>query len=236
MIGEHWQLNLPGGSVAVGFEPRIYSDLGLSVELVHFKNPPYEGTGRASKFESDLRLHETATGQVINGTTGVNTPFSHGGWSFYQSAFDDRVRPVVSILQVSYDPGKPVLYLGCIMAVSGTLFMLFLKPLLLRLVKTAKGTSSDPIGPGYTMIALVVMTAGTLGGMAYLLVSPSMSGLLIGSLMAAAAILVAFLAAAAALRWSRRRPGPALEIGRLISLGWCLNTAALVLLMLMRIY
>jgi hypothetical protein len=235
MFGERVNLNLPGGTVAVGFEPRVFSDLGFSVELIRFKNTPYEGTGRASKFESDLRLHEPATGSVITGTTGVNRPFSHGGWSFYQSAFNDRVQPVRSILQVSYDPGKPVLYLGCIMAVSGTLFMLFLKPLFLRLVRAAKGSPAEPFGPARTMVALVVMSAGTLGGMAYLLATPSISGLLIGSLMAATGIVLAFLVTGAAILLSRRRPGPALEIGRLVSLTWCLNTAALVLLMWTRV-
>lgn len=235
MMGESVNLNLPAGTVTVGFQPRVFSDLGFSVELVRFKNPPYEGTGRASKFESDLQLHQTATGSVIAGTTGVNRPFSHGGWSFYQSAFNDRVQPVRSILQVSFDPGKPVLYLGCIMAVSGTLFMLFLKPLLLRLVKAAKGTARAPFGPAATMAALLVMSAGTLGGMASLLASPSLSGLLIGSLMAAAGVALAFIVASAAILLSRRRPESALELGRFISLTWCLNTASLVLLMWTRV-
>ena len=235
MFGESVALNLPTGAVTVGFQPRIYSDLGLSVELVRFKNPPHEGTGRASKFESDLRLRETATGAEVTGTTGVNYPFSHKGWSFYQSAFNDRVRPVRSILQVSFDPGKPVLYLGCIMVVSGTLFMLFLKPLLLRLVKAAKGTARAPFGPAGTLAALVVLSAGTLGGMASLMSSPTLSGLLVGSLIAASGVLLAFVITGVAVSWSRHRPTSALELGRLVSLTWCLNTAALVLLMWTRV-
>jgi hypothetical protein len=235
MYGEPMRLTLPNGVVDLRFVPRIFSDLGLSVELVKFKNPPHEGTGRASKFESDLRLRETATGAVVTGTTGVNYPFSHKGWSFYQSAFNDRVRPVRSILQVSYDPGKPVLYLGCIMVVSGTLFMLFLKPLLLRLVKAAKGTARTPFGPAGTLAGMIVLSAGTLGGMATLMASPNLSGLLVGALIAVTGVLLAFVMAGAAIGWSRRRPTSALELGRLVSLTWCLNTAALVLLMWTRV-
>jgi hypothetical protein len=235
MLGESTQLTLPKGSAIVRFAPKVYSNLGLSVELVRFKNPPHEGTGSASKFESDLRLHETETGAVVTGTTGVNYPFSHKGWSFYQSSFNDKIRPVTSTLQVSYDPGKPVLYLGCIMVVSGTVFMLFLKPLLLRLVKSGKGLARSPLGPAGTGAALVLLSAGTWGGMAVLLGSPDTSGLLVGAMVAAAAVALAFLSAAAAIRLSRRRPGPALELGRLISLTWCLNTASLVLLMWTRV-
>ncbi|HKR55819.1 MAG TPA: cytochrome c biogenesis protein ResB [Gemmatimonadales bacterium] len=235
MFGEPVQLNLPKGTVRVGFQPRIYSDLGLTVELVRFKNPPHEGTGRASKFESDLRLHESGTGAEVTGTTGVNYPFSHKGWSFYQSAFNDRVQPVRSILQVSYDPGKPVLYLGCIMVVSGTLFMLFLKPLLQRLMKAAKSTSGAAFGPAATLATLVVLSAGTLGGMAALLSSPSLNGLLIGALVAASGVILAFATAGLAIKVSGRRPAAALELGRLVSLTWCLNTAALVLLMWTRV-
>ena len=235
MMGEGVNLTLPSGSVSVAFEPRVYSDLGFSVELVRFKNPPYEGTGRASKFESDLRLREAATGSVIAGTTGVNRPFSHGGWSFYQSAFNDRVKPVRSILQVSYDPGKPVLYLGCIMVVSGTLFMLFLKPLLIRLVKAAKGMEREPFGLVGTAGSLLVLSSGTLAGTVALLANPALSPLLVGSLMATAAVALAFLAAGAAILLGRRRPAPSLELGRFVSLTWCLNTASLVLLMWTRV-
>ncbi|HZL71016.1 MAG TPA: hypothetical protein VFC86_01050, partial [Planctomycetota bacterium] len=157
------------------------------------------------------------------------------GWSFYQSAFNDRVRPVRSILQVSFDPGKPVLYLGCIMVVSGTLFMLFLKPLLLRLVKSAKGAARAPFGPAGTLAALVILSAGTLGGMASLMASPSLSGLLVGALIAASGVLLAFVITGVAVRLSRSRPTSAIELGRLVSLTWCLNTAALVLLMWTRV-
>jgi hypothetical protein len=235
MLGESISLNLPEKSVAISFQPRVYSDLGFSVELLRFKNPPHEGTGRASKFESDLRLHETATGESIRGTTGVNYPFSHRGWSFYQSAYNDKVQPVRSILQVSYDPGKPVLYLGCIMVVSGTLFMLFLKPLLLRLVKAAKTIARTPFSAGATAAALLGLSAGTLAGMAALLAIPTASPLLVGSLVAVAGICIAFAAAGGAIAWSRRRPEAALELGRFVSFTWCLNTASLVLLMWTRV-
>jgi hypothetical protein len=234
MLGETVSLTLPAGRVAVSFQPRVYSELGFSVELMRFKNPPHEGTGRASKFESDLRLHEDLGGATIEGTTGVNYPFSHKGWSFYQSAYNDKVHPVRSILQVSYDPGKPVLYLGCIMVVSGTLFMLFLKPLLLRLVKSAKGVR-EPLSPGGTIAALVGLSAGTLAGIAALVAIPTVSALLVGSLVAAAGIGLAFATAGIAISWSVRRPGSALDLGRLVSLAWCLNTASLVLLMWSRV-
>src|SRR5688572_3919340 len=70
MLGDTVSLNLPNGSVAVSFQPRVYSDLGFSVELLKFKNPPHEGTGRASKFESDLRLHEPVSGAAVTGKIG----------------------------------------------------------------------------------------------------------------------------------------------------------------------
>jgi hypothetical protein len=235
MFGEPMRLTLPNGVVDLRFEPRIYTELGVGVHLVRFKNPPHPGTGSASKFESELKLTEADTGRVIDGTTGVNYPFTHKGWSFYQSAFNDKVTPVVSTLQVSYDPGKPVLYLGCIMVVSGTVFMLFLKPLLLRLVKAAKGLGSPRLGPVFTLGILLPLSAGTIAGMATLLAKPLMSSLLVGSVMAAAGLVMAFSVAAAAVAGSRSRPGVALGVGRIVSLTWCLNTAALVILMWTRV-
>lgn len=234
MHGEQMRLTLPEGFVDLRFAPLVYSGLGMSVHLLRFKNPPHPGTGSASKFESDLRVTESDSGLTIDGTTGVNYPFSHAGWSFYQSSFNDQFTPVTSTLQVSFDPGKPVLYLGFIMVVSGTLFMLFLKPMLLRLVKAAKGVRS-PLGAPATIAALVGLSAGTLTGMAALVALPAVSALLVGSLVAAVGIGLAFAAAGGAIAWSARRPGSALEVARIVSLTWCLNTASLVLLMWSRV-
>jgi hypothetical protein len=118
--------------------------------------------------------------------------------------------------------------------VSGTLFMMFLKPLLLRIVKAAKGVRA-PLGAPGTIAALVGLSAGTLTGIIALVAIPSVSALLVGSLVAASGVGLAFATAGGAISWSGRRPGSALEVARLVSFTWCLNTASLVLLMWTRV-
>lgn len=229
-LGEVRELPLDG-TATVEFAPKVYGDLPFAVELVKFKNPPHEGTNRASKFESVLRIHDS--GGVASGVTGVNYPFSYGGWSFYQSAFNDSVRPVISILQVAYDPGKKILYLGCIMTLSGTIFMLFLKPVFVRLVQRAARAPAAAFGGTAALGILALACLGTLVGAGLLLVNPSASGLAVGAFMAGAGVLLMALLTAAAAK--AERPAVGLELARAVSAGWCINTAALVLFMILRV-
>jgi hypothetical protein len=233
---EQSRVSFEGLNALVEFAPTTYQDLGFAVELVKFKNPPQPGDPRrAAKFESDLRIHDHGTREMIDGTTGVNVPFSHRGWVFYQSAFNDQVTPVVSILQVSFDPGKRILYLGFIMAASGTIFMFFLKQYLVRLIKPAQSAADAPMGPIEPLVWLSLVSAGTIGSMVALFVKPGLSPLLIGSLMALANVVAGFALAATALSRSPRRPGWALQLGKIVAAGWCINTAALVLFMILRV-
>jgi len=203
------------GEMTLHFAPKMYRDLNLVVELVKFRNPPHEGTGRASKFESDLRVHDPRSGGVVEGKTGVNYPFSHRGWTFYQSGYNDQVHPPVSILQVSFDPGKRILYLGFMMAVSGSLFMVLVKRKMIRLVK------APPSGSG----ALRWLVLGC-GPIAALLLEGLWGGLAAGSIAAGAGLLVLL---ALAGRASDARSG------RMVSAAWCLNTAALAVFMFLRV-
>lgn len=199
------------GDVAVGFGPKTAKDFRLVVELAKFHHPPHEGTDRASRFESELRIFDPESGRVFSGRVGVNSPVSFGGWTFYQSGYNDKVRPVVSILQVSHDPGKRPLYLGFLMIASGTLFMMTIKRRLLQEVKDAR---ESRVG------WLVFACAGTILGGA---LAPFVeNGLLLGGGM----VLIDAAAAAIALR---------VRVGREVAAAWCVNTAALVALMWMRV-
>ncbi|MBI2933600.1 MAG: cytochrome c biogenesis protein ResB [Planctomycetes bacterium] len=216
------------------FVPRTYTGLSFAVQLVRFINPPYEGTGRASKFESELRIHDATVGKTIDGKTGVNYPFSYRGWSFYQSTFNDKVTPVMSILQVAYDPGKRILYLGCIMTAFGALFMMLLKRSLAELVKGEKQAIDAPMGMLGRVGSVALASAGAVGGAVALLIAPWIDGLALGSAASIGGVAMSLALTGVAHALRSRRPRWALGLGQAVSAGWCINVAALVLFMLVR--
>lgn len=227
--------DLAGERTTVEFVPKTYTELGFDVTLVDFRHLKHEGSGRSMKFESDLRITDRDTKDTVSGTTGVNYPFDYRGWVFYQSAYDESRQPPTSILQVSHDPGKRMLYLGFIMVVSGTLFMFFLKPFLVRLVQRAKGASDPPMKDAATMAWLTVNCWGTIAGTLVMFVWPAMPAVALGFAMMGAGLVAGFGDVAVAYVLSRRRPGYALMLGQIISAGWCINTAAIVLFMFLRV-
>ncbi|GIW72449.1 MAG: hypothetical protein KatS3mg102_1991 [Planctomycetota bacterium] len=61
----------------------------------------------------------------------MNHPLVHRGFTFYQADYDKETL-AASVFQVSYDPGWPVTYAGYAITVLGLLFIVYVKPVLLR--------------------------------------------------------------------------------------------------------
>jgi hypothetical protein len=221
--------------IKVRFQPRVYTELGFHVKLLDFRNPQHEGTTRAAVFESDLEIKDGEGRVVAAGTTGVNYPFAHKGWVFYQSAFNDRIDPPMSILQISHDPGKPILYLGFVMALSGSIFMFYLKQFLVKLIKPAQTATDRPMGQLETMAWLTAGSLGTIVGSFAMMVIRDVNAIFIGMPMGIVSLALGIILAAYALRRSATRPGWALQLGQIVAAGWCINTAALVLFMIVRV-
>lgn len=74
---------------------------------------------RIKQFASEVEVLEE--GRVVaSRRIAVNTPLRWKGWTLYQSGYD-RERDGVSVLQVSHDPGTPVVYAGFILMPLGLL-------------------------------------------------------------------------------------------------------------------
>jgi hypothetical protein len=101
-------------------------NLGFDLRLDHFEVGRYQGTMRAASYESQVEV--PGRGTV---TISMNEPLKYRGYTFYQARFqeDERGKPVVSILSVNKDPGRPAKYLGCLFIIAGTLAMFYFKRL-----------------------------------------------------------------------------------------------------------
>ncbi|OQW52811.1 MAG: hypothetical protein A4S09_08180 [Proteobacteria bacterium SG_bin7] len=94
--------------------------LDFDLYLKEFKMGTYQGTSRASSYQSLVSVPDL--GDI---TISMNEPLKHRGFTFYQASFqqDNNGKPVASILSVNRDPGRFIKYLGSICVVLGTILM-----------------------------------------------------------------------------------------------------------------
>ncbi len=98
--------------------------LPFDLKLNGFRVGHYPGTKRASSYESDV---------LVDGqkpvTISMNEPLKHGGFTFYQSSFEEDMsgQPVISILSVNYDPGRGLKYFGSFLMVLGSVMLFYFK-------------------------------------------------------------------------------------------------------------
>ena len=100
--------------------------LGFDLELQDFRMTKYQASDKAKTYESQVRLGDQSL--VIS----MNEPFKHKGWIFYQSSFEPNKEggdPVVSILSVNRDPGRPLKYIGSALIVLGVILLFYSRKL-----------------------------------------------------------------------------------------------------------
>ena len=127
--GEGVTADLAGERVFLRFA-NPEKDLGFPILLDDFRKVDYEGSAIPRSFESHVRVDGRPV--VIR----MNQPLLRQGWTFFQAAFSPPEGPggrETTVLQVSHDPGKPVVYTGALLIVGGVIFMFYLKPWMRRL-------------------------------------------------------------------------------------------------------
>jgi hypothetical protein len=94
------------------------------------------GTEQATKFVSQVEL--TDSSEKIHDqphTISMNHPLYHRGYTFYQSRyvpeFDPHTKETTgrfeSIFQVAINPGRPIIYAGCVMVVLGAFVQFYMR-------------------------------------------------------------------------------------------------------------
>ncbi|MCY4513152.1 MAG: cytochrome c biogenesis protein ResB [Bdellovibrionales bacterium] len=89
--------------------------LTFPIKLLDFRMETYQGSNKAKTYESEVEI--LGKKYIIS----MNEPLKTGGYTFYQSGFeeDDEGRPVISILSVNKDPGRFVKYTGAGLVILG---------------------------------------------------------------------------------------------------------------------
>jgi hypothetical protein len=110
--------------------------LGFELKLDDFDTGFEPGTEQATHFVSRVRLTDPSQG--LKGkpyTISMNHPLDHRGYTFYQSNYI-RVRDphtheftgqFQSVFQVASNPGRPVIYVGCMLVVLGAFMQFYMR-------------------------------------------------------------------------------------------------------------
>lgn len=99
-------------------------DLGFPMTLKKFNMGHYQGTLRASSYESEVEVEGLGSHLI-----SMNEPLHYNGYTFYQASFeqDEKGQPVASILSVNHDPGRVLKYLGSFLIVLGSIMLFYFK-------------------------------------------------------------------------------------------------------------
>lgn len=118
-------ISTPEGSLAIGFG---YEQLPLqfSLELLEFSRSGNPGGMGDASYKSQVRLVDRDEGIDEESEISMNTPLTHGKYTFYQSSFQELPSgKAASIFTVAYDPGRFLKYVGCLMICVGSFAMFY---------------------------------------------------------------------------------------------------------------
>ncbi len=136
LSGRSSNLVVGGTEVGVGFglETR---PIGFSVNLQNFEVPRDEGTDTPANFISTLEFKDLRTGEGKAGVSKMNHPASYPGgfwrlmtgvnYKFSQASWNPEDLGETT-LQVLYDPGWMLKWIGSLMICAGITVMFYLKP------------------------------------------------------------------------------------------------------------
>ncbi len=160
-----WQsVTLPNGALYKICYDADRKPLGFELKMVDFQRGFDPGTEKASRFSSDVLLTDKSQGienQPIH--ISMNEPLTHRGYTFYQSSFIREVDPsnpgretgrVQSVLQVGLNPGRRVMYAGCLLVVLGAFVQFYMRAGVFsdggqreREKEKAKAVNGRPVNP-----------------------------------------------------------------------------------------
>ena len=110
--------------------------LGFELKLDDFDTGFEPGTEQATHFESKVRLTDKSAGiKDQPHTIWMNHPLDHNGYTFYQSNYirvrDPRTGQFTgqfqSVFQVATNPGRPIIYSGCLLVVLGAFLQFYMR-------------------------------------------------------------------------------------------------------------
>jgi hypothetical protein len=126
------EVALPGGQMLLRFEA-AHVPLAFSLKLEKFRREMNPGRQGDAAFVSAVRLIDREHNLDEAREISMNQPLTHRQFTFYQSGFDENGHgQAVSVLNVAYDPGRPLKYAGSLMICLGIALMFYMRAYFFR--------------------------------------------------------------------------------------------------------
>ena len=117
------EITAGGRKLEIAFD-YVTRPLGFELKLIDFKRGKNPGGMGNASFASVVRLIDKAAEIDRQTEISMNSPLTHGEFTFYQSSYREFGDTQMSILTAAYDPGRFLKYLGSVMICLGATIML----------------------------------------------------------------------------------------------------------------
>lgn len=98
--------------------------LTFTLRLNDFRVVYYPGGRQPRSFESSITLADPATGETREQVVSMNHPVKFGGYTLYQSSYNESGGAALSVLSIARDPGQPLVFAGYILTFVGMIVVL----------------------------------------------------------------------------------------------------------------
>lgn len=95
------------------------AELPFAVRLDSFEIDTYPGTRRPAMFRSRVTVTDHQAGITFPAVIQMNEPLTYRGWRLFQSSYQQQGGREMSVLTVSRDPGKLIVYIGYFLLMGG---------------------------------------------------------------------------------------------------------------------
>lgn len=123
VYGHPTSVEVGGRAYDVRFDDTMIS-LGFQLKLDAFRIVTYPGTQRPRSFESRVTIQDSLAGGEMSRVISMNHPLEYGGYTLYQSSYALDEESSISVLSVSRDPGRPIVFAGYIVLLIGMMWVL----------------------------------------------------------------------------------------------------------------
>jgi len=117
------QIDLGGTTYLLQYADKTLP-LGFNLRLDKFRIDTYPGTERPRSFQSHVTFLDPASGREQGQVISMNNPAGHGGYTLFQSSYHmGEGEPTSSVLSVSWDPGRPIVFFGYFAMLAGMVWI-----------------------------------------------------------------------------------------------------------------
>jgi len=117
------------GSEIVRYDSQGYNvisshELPFTVKLDDFVMDTYPGTQRPSGYASYVQVTDKHSGRNFSAKISMNNELKYRGYSLFQSSYQQDDGNEATVLSVSKDPGKNIVFVGYITLITGMVWIL----------------------------------------------------------------------------------------------------------------